>query len=342
MALDALADIASPSAPLTPDATAGFVRREHRAHDADEQAALLDTLDQRYEQLSAGRYSGGLLEISFDGVEIFRERIDQSVQQRGVGREVYWTFATAVELSAPAWWDGGFIEAETVICFEPRREFELRTPRVAECVGFSVADERLQRHLATSGAGDAKANLRGCSVVTRNRARQDPLRAVLAEAIDMATRFPVLFEQPAPRALLVDSVLQRLAESLESEAIPTQRVDASRQNHVAHRSRDYIYARVGEPFSIAELCEAVGCSRRTLQYAFESVFGLNPLSYIRAVRLNGARRDLKASDRPTSVQETAARWGFWHLPRFAGAYSRMFGELPSATLRQARGAAGES
>ncbi|MEO8040099.1 MAG: helix-turn-helix domain-containing protein [Betaproteobacteria bacterium] len=335
MAPDAVAEIASPYAAPAPEMAGGFLRRERTVQDVDEQAALLDTLDQRYEQLSAGRYSGGLLEISFDGVDVFRERIDQSVQQRGVGRDVYWTFATALELSAPAWWDGGFIEADTVICFEPRREFDLRTPRVAECVGFSVTDERLQRHLATCGSVDARAKLRGRSVVTRDRARQDRLRALLAEAIDMATRFPALFEQPAPRTLLVDALLQRLADSLETQPV-AQRLDSSRQTHVAQRSRDYVYARLSEPFSIAELCEAVGCSRRTLQYAFESVFGVNPVSYIRAVRLNGARRDLKSADRATSVQETAARWGFWHLPRFAGAYARMFGELPSATLRAAR------
>jgi len=33
------------------------------------------------------------------------------------------------------------------------------------------------------------------------------------------------------------------------------------------------------------------------------------------------------------VQDIAARWGFWHLSHFANDYRRMFGELPSETLR---------
>jgi AraC family ethanolamine operon transcriptional activator len=37
-----------------------------------------------------------------------------------------------------------------------------------------------------------------------------------------------------------------------------------------------------------------------------------------------------------TVGDVAARWGFWHLSRFAADYRQHFGELPSAT--RARGA----
>lgn len=32
----------------------------------------------------------------------------------------------------------------------------------------------------------------------------------------------------------------------------------------------------------------------------------------------------------------AFRWGFTHVPRFAGAYQDRYGEAPSATLQAAR------
>jgi len=57
--------------------------------------------------------------------------------------------------------------------------------------------------------------------------------------------------------------------------------------------------------------------------------------FLRALRLNGVRRELRAG-RPLagSVQDTAARWGFWHLGHFVTEYKQMFGELPSETLRR--------
>lgn len=77
-------------------------------------------------------------------------------------------------------------------------------------------------------------------------------------------------------------------------------------------------------------------SRRTLQYSFQQVLGLKPVKLLRAMRLNGVRRDLRAACPRATVQDIAARWGFWHLGHFVADYEGMFGELPSATLRSTR------
>ncbi|MBL8451298.1 MAG: helix-turn-helix domain-containing protein, partial [Zoogloea sp.] len=61
---------------------------------------------------------------------------------------------------------------------------------------------------------------------------------------------------------------------------------------------------------------------------------LNPVSFLRAMRLNGVRRALRKADGVhESVADVAARWGFWHLSHFAADYKAMFGELHSETLR---------
>jgi AraC family ethanolamine operon transcriptional activator len=90
---------------------------------------------------------------------------------------------------------------------------------------------------------------------------------------------------------------------------------------------------VEDALTVEDLCRELGVSRRTLQYSFREVLRVNPVSYLRALRLNGVRRALKSADqRCGSVQDIAARWGFWHLSHFACDYRRMFGELPSETL----------
>jgi AraC family ethanolamine operon transcriptional activator len=121
------------------------------------------------------------------------------------------------------------------------------------------------------------------------------------------------------------------------EALP-ERVDASQLPTVAARKRlvdrvcERMLAGADEPPTLLSVCREVGASRRKLNYCFQDVLGTSPVKYLRAVRLNGVRRELSAG-RAGSVQEAAARWGFWHLGQFAQDYKQQFGELPSVTLR---------
>ena len=61
---------------------------------------------------------------------------------------------------------------------------------------------------------------------------------------------------------------------------------------------------------------------------------VGPVAYLRMMRLNHVRRDLLATE--AAVGDVAARWGFWHLSRFAADYRSLFGELPSATRARKR------
>ena len=110
-------------------------------------------------------------------------------------------------------------------------------------------------------------------------------------------------------------------------------VTSHRRYQLVQQARAHIDAQLGDVFTVADVCKALGVSRRTLQYCFEDVLQINPIAYIRAMRLNAARRDLKrGAAGHRTVADIASRWGFWHLGHFSADYKRMFGELPSATL----------
>lgn len=89
------------------------------------------------------------------------------------------------------------------------------------------------------------------------------------------------------------------------------------------------------PWTVAKLAAEVSMSVRSLQEGFRRSLDATPMEYLRRLRLEKVHHELSTAERGTvNVTEVATRWGFVHLGRFAAAYSRAFGELPSTTLRR--------
>jgi AraC-like DNA-binding protein len=102
---------------------------------------------------------------------------------------------------------------------------------------------------------------------------------------------------------------------------------------VAHRAQTFIEERFRDVIRMQDLCAFTGVGLRTLQRCFLSHFQVSPIAYIKARRLNAARRDLVDAD-PSSHTVTwiATENGFSHLGRFSVDYRAHFGESPSETL----------
>ncbi len=145
-----------------------------------------------------------------------------------------------------------------------------------------------------------------------------------------------------PTALQYRQTQRVLEQSLLSAVVATvPDNDASpkpptpNRRHIVDAAKVFMNARIAEPITVADVCVELGVCRRTLQYSFQEVLGINPVRFLRALRLNGVRRDLRNAATPAnSVQDMAAKWGFWHLGHFVTDYKRMFGELPSETVRR--------
>lgn len=102
---------------------------------------------------------------------------------------------------------------------------------------------------------------------------------------------------------------------------------------VINRARTYVEEHFDQVIRLEDLCTYAGVGLRTLQRCFKSHFQISPVAYIKATRLNSARRDLVSADPlGDSVTRIALRNGFSHLGRFSVAYRAHFGESPSETL----------
>jgi len=87
--------------------------------------------------------------------------------------------------------------------------------------------------------------------------------------------------------------------------------------------------------SSLDLSRVAGYSERRIRSAFREMAGMSPMQFMRTRALHEIRKDLICGA-ASSVTDSAMEWGFTELGRFAGAYRKAFGELPSETLRDSR------
>ena len=309
------------------------------AYDADEQARNLHGWSQTYDQLTAGRFVGGLTELCLDHMQVFVETTSHTLRQTcEVQEDAYW-------FGIPTCPEGsGRIDTQVIssdaLAFRPGGiEFELLTSAGYEIFGVVVKSEVLRRYAAEVERVGLADHLPNTEVVPIGTARKERLCASLRQLLDDGAA------NGAPLSTFARNNLQAsvLASLFDVGALPAngqiEMPTRGRRQSIVSEARDYVLANRERAINVPELCERLHVSRRTLQYCFQDVLGMAPATYLRTIRLNGARRDLcNASRESRSVQDIAAAWGFWHLSQFATDYRKLFGMRPSDTLKAALGA----
>ncbi len=130
--------------------------------------------------------------------------------------------------------------------------------------------------------------------------------------------------------------LLSIADEMTGEETP-QSLSRSRALDLVGRAVELDGRMRHVPCIIPVLAGHLGCSRRKLELAFKQVVGISPLQYLNRRRMNNAFGDLaNGSLEQDTVTAVAARYGFSELGRFSGTYQKLFGEMPSETLKSTR------
>ncbi|MDR5762143.1 helix-turn-helix domain-containing protein [Caballeronia sp. LZ035] len=299
--------------------------------DVDEQARAFDGWSLDYTQISGGLFHGTSSVVSLGGIRLLVEQLNRIILQQGSVPSDRIAVAVPLELEGHARMCGEKSDRDSLHVFSSGPEFEFYSPDRHILVNVEIEPEKLSsnpmrvlgasllgRHMAPliPMASDVADNLRGLLKQTLAAAAQSSPgeQADTDERIELLER-TVLYA--------VSEVLS--ASPASADTRPTRYW--SLVNDVQERLQDASTC----PLSIAELCVQLQLSRRTLQYAFQEALNLNPIAWLRAVRLNHVRRDLRLGE---SVTSAATKWGFWHLSSFANDYRVMFGELPSVAAKR--------
>jgi AraC family transcriptional regulator, ethanolamine operon transcriptional activator len=304
----------------------------------DEQAALLDTWNQSYCQLSRGLFDGSVTSFMAGAVKVLVEKLNRTVYQRGHVDTRKFAVGIPFHLEGHSLLSGQTSHLDALHVFSGKDGFEFLSPDQHVFVNLEIEPAAVADPIARAQLESIVARIGVRSGVVNIAPTQlEPFREVLRILLDHVASAPHVLGDHASVVSFEKSIVYGLNEALaDFPHVPQlERGEAriARNWQLVRSVRDIVEGSPDCPLSVAELCARMHASRRTLQYAFEETTGISPLAYMRAIRLARVRQDLVHA---ATVTEVATRWGFWHFGNFASEYREQFGELPSETWRRNR------
>lgn len=320
--------------PLPLDATTNFYAARTLLHsEAFSNSAAFEGCDLEYIQLSTERYHCESREVILDGVRLFAETGNATVHRLGLAWANSYIFAIPCQMiqSGRA---NGRIWHRTIGAFRGEDELNVVVPPMKLLIASISRSVFVEYMSAVERAMAADWFTHGIQLVG-DACQVSRLAETVAVLLGACCAQPEILAFPQARAsithALLDSLSPLVLEGNTPEAASSVRLDRAK---IVRKAREFALEKIDEPLQVIDICRAIGVSRRALQYSFQDVVGVNPIAYLRLLRLNGARRDLINADGALQVKDVAARWGFWHWSRFSADYRQMFNELPSETLHR--------
>lgn len=219
----------------------------------------------------------------------------------------------------------------------PGQRFYMRHEAGAEKLFVRIERDAMQRLAEQLFPGHPRIDVTFEPALPLTAPALSSMRTMLDWLFREATLGPLL-EQPLIASRIEETLLLTMLQLL-----PHDRPDLLRRTPTVApgfviRAEEYMASQAHDALTVAQIAAQAGVSIRSLFAGFQRYRACSPMERLRSIRLERVRLDLnRASDEVTSVTEVALRWGFGHLGQFAADYKRRFGELPSESLRRARG-----
>jgi AraC family ethanolamine operon transcriptional activator len=208
-----------------------------------------------------------------------------------------------------------------------------------ESMTFLLPPQLVSKHLAARQRESEFCFPRGVEILQADPAKVDQLFDWGKRLTATAARQPEIFDAHSiSRKASQVEMLETLFSAIDvAERSEPSRSERTRQTYgqMVKRAEEYALEHAGDQLYVSDLCRIAEVSERTLEYAFQEIFGFAPMTYLIRLRLHRVRQSLLAATQgTTTVSIEALLWGFWHFGEFSHLYKDCFGELPSHTLRR--------
>jgi AraC family ethanolamine operon transcriptional activator len=285
-------------------------------------------------QLSRGSFQGGLTFLDQGNLQVYQLRLQHAVQVMGAKPANSLVFALPLDsFRQTAYAYDIALATDCIFGFDAHREVNYITNSQGANLGcITVSKALFQTYAAQSGRHDLDEAFMRRNVVVPEADRFAPLVCYLRQLFGISQEQPDLVRAALVTHMIEQDLLPLLINALKpaegGESLrPYPRAD------IVKVTQEFMAMNLQRPLTLADICQAVHASKRSLHYGFQDIFGMGPMAFLKVLRLHTIRRILlRADPKSLMVKEVACTWGFYSMGHFAKDYKQLFGESPSQTL----------
>ncbi len=162
------------------------------------------------------------------------------------------------------------------------------------------------------------------------------LRRLHAQICRLAETKPRLLAHTEVARAIEQSLIQTLVACLTGASAQAEDPAKRRHARIMIRFEEVLTEHLSKPLGMAELCELIVVTQRTLRRCCAEFLGMTPTRYVLLRRLSRAHIALRDADPDgANLLELVHGLGFAELGRFEAAYWAAYGEAPLTTLQRA-------
>ena len=292
--------------------------------------------DMQVKQISRGSFSANLQQIKYGPISISRFTSRPRVEANGMPPPGMRTFGVPTTNCQPFIWRNKRTSGNTIQIYRPETELAVITNPAFEAIDISLSEDDFNNLNKIWGFPELAKIIQNREMLECEPVIMHELRMLLIYICSTIDKEPNRLQHDAElQNLFSYQVPYLLAKALMTSVVHKAKATTDKRNKIIKTATDYIYSSTEMVASVQQLCRDTGINKRTLERAFMDKYDMTPKSYLQSLRLNEAYKLLLRSDQETTkVTNVALNLGYWHLSQFAADYRRMFGELPSTTLKR--------
>lgn len=288
--------------------------------------------DLQFVQLERGRLQASDLQFLSPDFLLGYCTSDKALEQTGTSPFGLWSFAFIT--GDTIIWKGMELSTDEVVVLKPGSEIKGIGRPDFRVFTLSVPETVLERVCEENELDEAMNIIQGNDSIRVDRIEQLKFISGLIGIVNEIRSNPAVMDSPGYKGLCDREIPLKICQLIEGPGHKKSILSSPIREKIIKTCTQFLSDLPGDPVTVTDLCRINQVSERTLQYTFKEYYGISPKAYLKARMLNSVHAILrKGTPDNTMVTNIAYQFGFWHMGQFAHDYKRMFGRLPSETLK---------